>query len=219
MISLLQQTATEIGDTTRVVIEGASESTDGTSIVVETIETSANGAAAPAAAASEHASGMPQLDVTTFANQIFWLVVTMVAIWWVLTRVALPRISAVLADRQNTITGDIDAAEELRSKAREAEAAYDEALARARADAQGIAAQQKAAMQEQIDAAIRHADAEIAARSAESEQRIGEIRSGSIRDAREVAREVTAELVRAFGGKPDDAAVADAVDRHLQGTA
>jgi F-type H+-transporting ATPase subunit b len=44
--------------------------------------------------------GMPQLDFTTFSNQIFWLVVTMVVLYFVMSRVALPRIAAVLADRR-----------------------------------------------------------------------------------------------------------------------
>ncbi len=167
--------------------------------------------------APEAATGMPQLDVTTFANQIFWLVLTLIALWWILSRIALPRIHGVLADRQNAITGDLGAAEEFKRKAREAEEAYDRALATARGEAQGIAAEQKAAAQVRIDAAIAHADAEIAARASESERRIGEIRAGSLEDARSVAREVTAELVRAFGGQADDAAVAAAVDRRLQG--
>ena len=68
------------------------------------------------------AVGMPQLDVSTWPNQIFWLAVTLVAIYFVLTRIALPRIAAVLAERNGTIANDIAAAEELKLKAREAEA-------------------------------------------------------------------------------------------------
>ena len=44
--------------------------------------------------------GMPQLDFTTFPNQIFWLVVTLIVIYFILTRIALPRIGAVLAERR-----------------------------------------------------------------------------------------------------------------------
>ena len=43
--------------------------------------------------------GMPQLDFATFPNQIFWLIVTLVVIYFVLSRIALPRIGAVLAGR------------------------------------------------------------------------------------------------------------------------
>ncbi len=71
------------------------------------------------------AIGMPQLCIDWFGNQIFWLIVALVAIYFILSRVALPRIGAVLAERQGTITNDIAAAEDLKVKATEAEAAYE----------------------------------------------------------------------------------------------
>ena len=44
-------------------------------------------------------AGMPQLDFTSWPNQIFWLLVALAAIYFVLSRIALPRISAVLAEK------------------------------------------------------------------------------------------------------------------------
>ena len=61
---------------------------------------------------AEAAVGMPQLDFSTWPNQIFWLLVTLVVIYFVLSKIALPRIGAVLADRKSTITNDLAAAEE-----------------------------------------------------------------------------------------------------------
>ena len=125
-------------------------------------------------------AGMPQLDFSTFPNQIFWLLVTLTLIYLILSRVALPRIAAVLAGRQGTITNDIAAAEDLKAKASEAEAAYDKALVDARAEAQRIIAEAKADMQADLDKAIEKADGQIAAKSAESEKAISEIRAGAV---------------------------------------
>jgi F-type H+-transporting ATPase subunit b len=162
----------------------------------------------------EHAVGMPQLDVATFPNQIFWLVLTLVAIFMILNRVALPRIAAVLAERQGTITNDIAAAEELRLKAKEAEAAYDKALADARAEAQRIVQAARGEIQADLDAAIARADAEISERTAESEGEITAIREEATASVRQVATEVTEEIVRSmFGGEPFGAA--EAVEKHL----
>ena len=47
---------------------------------------------------------MPQLCGEWMINQIFWLVITLLVIFFVLSRIALPRIAAVLAERQGTIT-------------------------------------------------------------------------------------------------------------------
>ena len=104
-----------------------------------------------AAEAAHGSGGMPQLDFSTYANQIFWLVVTLVVIYFILSRIALPRIAAVLAERQGTITNDLAAAEDLKAKAVEAETAYNQALADARAEAQRIAAETRAAIQADLD--------------------------------------------------------------------
>lgn len=166
---------------------------------------------------TETATGLPQLDLSTFANQIFWLLVALPVLYWVVAKVALPRIGAVLSDRQGAITGDLMAAEEFKLKAKEAEAAYDKALADARSEAQKIVAANRAEIQKELDVAIAHADAEIAARTAESEKRIREIRDSAENDTREVARDVTAELVRSFGGTVDQSAVDQAVDSRMKG--
>src|SRR6056297_4298718 len=103
------------------------------------------------------AIGMPQLCADWMPNQIFWLLIALAAIYFVLSRIALPRIATVLAERQGTITNDIAAAEDLKQKAAEAEAAYDKALADARAEAGRIGAETKAEVQAEIDAAIKKA--------------------------------------------------------------
>ena len=84
-------------------------------------ETTATDVAHGAAKTAE--AGMPQLDFSTFPNQIFWLLVTLVVIYLVLSRVALPRIGGVLAERKGTITNDLAAAEELKQSAVGAEKA------------------------------------------------------------------------------------------------
>lgn len=173
-----------------------------------------------AAAGSSHgaeAPGMPQLDISTFPNQIFWLVVTLVVIYLVLSRVALPRIAAVLAERSGTITNDIAAAEELKLRAEEAEAAYVKALADARSAAQKIAAEARSEIQAELDAELARADEEIAAKTAESEKAIGEIRAGAAESVRAVARETAAALVTALGGTADQGAIDSAVDSRVKG--
>ncbi|GAA6181466.1 MULTISPECIES: F0F1 ATP synthase subunit B' [unclassified Shimia] len=178
-----------------------------------TTTTDAAGHAAEAASAP----GMPQLDFSNWGNQIFWLLITLIVIYLVLSRIALPRIAAVLAERQGTITNDIAAAEELKAKAVEAEEAYNKALADAKAEAQRIVAEAKVEIQADLNAAIETADAEIAAKAAESEKAIAEIRAGALDSIKDVANATTTEVISALGGKADDAAVAKAVDAQMKG--
>lgn len=168
-------------------------------------------------AAEAGAPGMPQLDFTTFPNQIFWLVLTLLAIYFLLSRIALPRIGGILAERQGSITNDIAAAEELKLRAEEAEKAYDKALADARAEANRIAEETRAEIQAELDAEMARADEEIQARTAESEKAIAEIREGAMQSVREVATDVARELVARLGKAPDDAAIESAVSQRVKG--
>lgn len=172
---------------------------------------------ADAAHAAEASGGLPQLDFSTFPNQIFWLAVTLVVIYLILSRVALPRIGAILAERAGTITNDLAAAEELKRRATEAEAAYEKALADARAEANRIIAETKADIQAELDGELKKADAEIAARTAESEKAIAAIRESATESVAEVATETAKALIEALGGTSDDAAVKTAVMSRVEG--
>ena len=180
--------------------------------------TESHGAAASTCVdAGGSAIGMPQLCADWFPNQIFWLVVTLVVIFLVLSRIALPRIASVLAERQGTITNDIAAAEDLKRKAEAAEAAYNKALADARAEAQKIAAETRADIQKDLDVAIQKADAEIAARAAESEKAISAIRASALDSIEAVAKDTAGDIVAALGGSADAGTVAAAVANRLKG--
>lgn len=159
-------------------------------------ETAAHGA--EAADAAHGAVGLPQLDFTTWPSQIFWLAVAMVVLYHLMSRIALPRISETLEERADAIADDLDRADEFRRRAAEAEKAYDQALADARAKAQAIAAETRAGIQAQVDAAIAKADAEISARTAESEKRIREIRDEASVAVIAVATDTAGALIDAI---------------------
>jgi F-type H+-transporting ATPase subunit b len=168
---------------------------------------------------AEHAStpGMPQLDFAHWGNQIFWLVLALIATYLILSRIALPRIGAVLAERSGTITNDIAAAEDLKAKAAEAEDAYNQALADARTEAHRIAGNAKADIKADLDVAISKADAEISAKAAESEKAISEIRASALENVKVVAKDTAKEIVAAMGGKADAKTITAAVTARMKG--
>jgi|TARA_B110000091_G_C13801795_1_gene470601 F-type H+-transporting ATPase subunit b len=168
-------------------------------------------------AAAEAGPGMPQLDFSTFSNQIFWLVVTLVVIYFILSRFALPRIGGALAERAGTITNDLAEAEDLKQRALEAEQAYEKALAEARAEAQQINIAMRAEIQAQLDIELAKADAEISARTAEAATALAEIRDSSVNSVKDVAKATAKEIVAAMGGKADVKTVTAAVTSRMKG--
>ncbi|MCE0505965.1 MULTISPECIES: F0F1 ATP synthase subunit B' [unclassified Roseivivax] len=163
------------------------------------------------------AIGMPQLCGDWVWNQVFWLVLTLVVIYFILSRVALPRIAAVLAERQGTITNDLTKAEDLKKQAAEAEDAYEKALADARSEAQKIADETRDEIKAQVADAQAKADAEIAAKTAESEKEIAAIRDSALANVEAVAKDTTAALVAALGASADQGEIDSAVDQRLKG--
>jgi F-type H+-transporting ATPase subunit b len=162
--------------------------------------------------------GMPQLDFALYPNLIFWLVVALLALYFILSRVALPRIGTVLAERNDAIANDIEMAAALKRRAEEAEAAYNAALAKARDEAHKIAAETRAGIDGELASLMAKADAEIGAKAGDSEKRIAEIRDSAARSVEEVARDTATALVEAMlPGAADPAAIETALANRLKG--
>ncbi|HRO11715.1 F0F1 ATP synthase subunit B' [Amaricoccus sp.] len=163
-------------------------------------------------------SGMPQLNPAIYPNLLFWLVLALLALYFILSKVALPRIGTVMTERNDAISNDIEQAALLKRRAQEAEASYNAALAKARDEAHRIAAEAKAAIDKELAGLMAKADAEIAVKSAESEKRIAEIREGAAKSVEEVARETAVAIVDALmPGTADARTVHTAISRRLKG--
>ena len=133
--------------------------------------------------AAEHGGGLPQLDAATFPSQIFWLIVSFIALYWLFSRKALPRVGEILEARQTRIASDLDRAAALRAEAEEALRRHEAVVA----EAQARAAARIKETQDRLaaDATKRQAevDAELNAKLAEAEARIGSARGpGAGRD-------------------------------------
>lgn len=163
------------------------------------------------------AIGMPQLCGDWMANQVFWLIVTLVIIFLILSRIALPRISAVLADRQGTITNYIAASEELKSKAEDAERAYVQALNAARSEASRLLDATKVEMKKELHSAISKADVDISAKVSESEKSIAEIKKNALASIEKVSKDTAKEIVSALGAKADAKTISLAVSSKMKG--
>ena len=160
---------------------------------------------------------IPLLQPAYFDNLIFWSLVALVAIYFILTRMALPRIGSTIATREGTINSDLAAAEALRTQARDAQAAYDKAVADARAEANRIAQATRNQIQAELDTALAQADAQIEARAAQGARAMAEIQAQAQASVAEVARDAAREILRVMGGQVDEAAVDRAVTARVGG--
>ncbi len=162
------------------------------------------------------AAGMPQLDFSTFPPQLVWLAISFVALFVVMSKVALPKVGQVLEERQHRIDGNLDKAKSLKAEAEAAALAYERVLAKARADAREViraageqmaasAAEQGAELTTRLDGKIKAAEKRIAAAKHEAVANIAAV-------AAEVAAAAAAKLA---ARKMDRKTVAAAVDAVL----
>ena len=79
---------------------------------------------------------MPQLEVSTFVPQLFWLAITFGLLFLLMAKLGLPRVGGLLEARRKRIDDDLAQAAQLKAEAEAALAAYQQTMAAARAQAQ-----------------------------------------------------------------------------------
>lgn len=193
------------GNTTKIVVvaqaesgaaPGAEEATE--TIVVEGGEAPAEG---EGSAATEEPEVFPPFDPAGFGGQLFWLAVTFVFLYVVMSRVALPRIGGILETRRTRIEGDLKEAERLRLETDRALAAYETALAEARQNAHAIAEETRSSIRADIDNKRRSVEADLAGRVAEAEARIQVTKTAALGNVDAIAADTAQELVAKLAGK------------------
>jgi len=137
--------------------------------------------------ASEHGKGFPPFDATTFASQLVWLTLTFVILYVLMSRVALPRVGAILEARQARIAGDLAEAEKLRGESDAAIAAYEKSLADARNRAQGIASEMRDKQAAAAEEARKKLEHQLNAKLADAEKTIASSRAAAMSNVRTIA--------------------------------
>lgn len=153
-------------------------------------------------ATTEHAAkpGMPQLDTSTWPSQLFWLAVTFIALYIIISRIAIPRTGGVIEKRKSTIEGDLAAAQKLKADTEKALKDYEAALAAARSKASGIAAENRNRINAELDGERAKLDAEMGGKIAEAEKKIAASKAKALADVESVAADLAASIVGELTG-------------------
>ena len=157
-----------------------------------------------AAVAKEGASGMPQLNYHDFAPQLVWLSIAFVALYFVMSRLAVPRIEETLAKRQAKIQGDLDAAEKANEETRALVADYEKRLADAREDARRLTRERGEADSAEAAALFKDLHDRLAKQIDEAEKRIAAQRDDVMAGLEHMARDIGQEVYAKLAGQPAD---------------
>lgn len=167
----------------------------------------AHGAAEVAHEAAKSGGGLPQLNTHTFSPQLFWLAVTFGLLFFIMSRIALPRIGDVIEERAGRITRDIEAAQRLKGETDKALADYEKALADARGKASGIAKDMRDKISAETEAKKASVEQTLAGKLQDAERRIAATKSKALEAVDDIAIETASAVVNKLIGQtvsPED---------------
>jgi F-type H+-transporting ATPase subunit b len=154
----------------------------------------------------------PPFEAQHFPSQLLWLTLTFILLYALMSRIALPRIASIFAERSKHISDDLMAAHGFKERSDAANAAYQKSLADARARAQAIANETRTKQAAEADAANKRLEVELNERLVVAERSIAATRTAAMSDVGSIAQETASAIVeRLIGTTPAPADVAAAV--------
>jgi F-type H+-transporting ATPase subunit b len=161
---------------------------------------------------SERGGGFPPFQKDTFASQLLWPAITFGLLYFIVSKLALPRVGGIIADRRARIDGDLAEAARMKEAADAAIAGYEKSLAAARARAQTIAAQTRDKVATEAEARRKEVEASLQAKLATAEETIQATRTAAMSNVQGIAKDVAIAIVARLTGKaPAEKAAATAV--------
>lgn len=161
------------------------------------------------------AEGMPQLQFNNplVQGQVIWGAVIFLAFYFILSRSALPRMDALLRNRQERIQNDLDLAHKAKDAAESAHddltKAREEAAQHARAHVQAIRDAARADARKHAEETQSHLEKELH----KAEERIARSSKEALTHLTEIATNAASALTDRLIGHHDRHAVQEAVER------
>ncbi len=159
----------------------------------------------------------PPFQKETFASQLLWFAVFFVLLYLIVSRVAVPRVGGILEARRARIAADLAEAERLHEESEAALAAYEKALAEARARAQAIGAETTAKLAAESERQRKVLETQLNTQLAAAEQTVAATKTAAMANVRGIAADAAVAIVeRLIGTAPSPQAVDAALDASLK---
>lgn len=149
-----------------------------------------------AASQAAEKAGMPQLNPDTWFSQIFWLVITFVFLYVVISKIVLPKLSESIEQRNDHVSDNIDAANHLKNQAEEKYQEYLKIIADAKKEAKEIIEKNKKDLQSDFENRKRDINEKSEQKIKEVENEILEFKKQAIKNIDEIAEQIAKNLVK-----------------------
>src|SRR3954468_1543982 len=138
---------------------------------------------------------MPQLDLSTFPSQIFWLAVIFAVLYALMAALIRRPLERIVTARQSRVDGDLERASRLQAEAEAVMAAYEKALGDARMQAQATLKATLDRLNQVASERQSQAGAQLARRIEEAERRIAAEKTKALASLPQIAAEVAQSAI------------------------
>ena len=160
---------------------------------------------------------MPQLEISTFLPQIFWLVITFAALYVVMWKIAVPGIAEVLESRQKRIEVNLKKAAKAKKEAEETLSAYEDSIKKANSEAQEVQALFAKKLSDEIEVSEARVIDELNKKITENDLEIQDAINNAVDNIRKSAIDLASDAInRLTGQAPDKKEINDALERTLK---
>lgn len=158
---------------------------------------------------SGHKSGFPPFESHTFVSQLIWLAISFGLLYYLMAKIALPRIEAILHERSQRLAKDLDEAHAMKAEADKAGEAYERSLRDAQARANAIVQEARNKLTAEAETRRKAQEAELSDKLAASDATITRRTAEAMGNVRAIASETAASIVERLTGKSPDPAALD----------
>ena len=143
-------------------------------------------------------AGMPQLNTEFWSAQIFWLIIIFSALYFIIWKIFLPKITYSIENRQSRIVKDLDEAQKLKENAEEKLKEYNSIIENSKKEAKKIFEDNKKKLEKDIDKKKQKFNENIEKELLEIEKEIKDLKKSSISNINKIAVETTTEVIKQF---------------------
>ena len=155
-------------------------------------------------AQSAESGGMPQLNPEFWISQIVWLILTFGALYIVLSKVILPKISDNLESRRSQILENIEIAEKQREESEEKVKEFEKIILNSKLEAKNLFNEARQKVLEDVDKKRSELEKSIEAEIVSAEKDIQSLNSNSLENIKKIATDTSSDLISQLIGQEVD---------------
>lgn len=161
--------------------------------------------------AEKSTSGLPQLDPTWFASQLFWLAATFGALYLIFSKKIIPALSSTIESRHERIQGDLAEAQKLKDEAEKVHEAYEESLEEARTKSAAFYAKTEDAIKKKTAKEMDAFRERSTNETKDAEKRIEKAKKAAMKEMDNIAAEIASQAAEKIVGIKADVKQAKSV--------